>query len=63
MTVLRLISSSVIRARQVCKGAPWAVPEADLAGLDTRTALLRRPQPQISINNPVYFNDVARWVS
>jgi excisionase family DNA binding protein len=33
MTVLRLIGSGVIRARQVCKGAPWAIPEAELAGL------------------------------
>jgi excisionase family DNA binding protein len=46
MTVLRLIGSGVIRAQQVCKGAPWAIPEAELCGLDARTALIRRPQPQ-----------------
>jgi excisionase family DNA binding protein len=46
MTVLRLIGSGVIRARQVCKGAPWAIPEAELTGLDARTALIRRPLPQ-----------------
>jgi len=46
MTVLRLIGCGVIRAQQACKGAPWAIPEAELAGLDARTALLRRPQPQ-----------------
>ena len=46
MTVLRLIGSGVIGARQVCKGAPWAISEAELAGLDARTALIRRPQPE-----------------
>jgi excisionase family DNA binding protein len=46
MTVLRLIGSGVIRARQVCKGAPWAIPEAELSELDAHTALIRRPQPQ-----------------
>jgi len=46
MTVLRLIDSAVIPARQACKGAPWAIPEAELAGLDTRAAFIRRPQPE-----------------
>ena len=34
MTILRLIASGTIDARQVCKGAPWAIPEAQLADLD-----------------------------
>ena len=46
MTVLRLIDSGVIQARQACKGAPWAIPEAELAGLDARAAFIRRPQPE-----------------
>ena len=46
MTVLRLISSGVIQAGQACKGAPWAIPEAELAGLDARAALARCPQPE-----------------
>jgi len=46
ITVLRLIGSGAIRARQVCKGAPWAIPEAEIAQLDARTALIRRPQPE-----------------
>jgi excisionase family DNA binding protein len=46
MTVLRLIGHGVIQARQVCKGAPWAISAAELAGLDARTALARRPQPE-----------------
>jgi hypothetical protein len=45
MTVLRLIGRGIIHARQVCKGAPWAIPKAELAGLDPRTALLR-PQSE-----------------
>lgn len=43
MTVLRLIGSGTIRANQVCKGAPWAVPEAQLRGLDLRRAVPNRP--------------------
>jgi hypothetical protein len=29
MTVLRLIGRGAIQARQVCKGAPWAIPAAE----------------------------------
>jgi excisionase family DNA binding protein len=36
MTVLRLIGSGTVTARQVCKGAPWAIPGAQLAALDPR---------------------------
>jgi excisionase family DNA binding protein len=36
MTVLRLIGSGAITARQVCKGAPWAIPAAQLETLDPR---------------------------
>ena len=46
MTVLRLIGRGAIRARQVCKGAPWAISAAELAGLDARAAFARRPQPE-----------------
>ena len=46
MTVLRLIGRGAIQARQVCKGAPWAISAAELAGLDAHTALARRPQPE-----------------
>jgi hypothetical protein len=46
MTVLRLIDGGVIEGRQACKGAPWAIPETELADLDARTALIRRPQPE-----------------
>jgi excisionase family DNA binding protein len=45
MTVLRLIGSGTLQAWQVCKGAPWAIPEAQLAGLDVRRAPSRRPEP------------------
>ena len=54
MTVLRLIGSGVIRARQVCKGAPWAISEAELDGLDARTALIRRPQPE-NLDQPTFI--------
>ena len=46
MTVLRLIGRGISHARQVCKGAPWAIPKAEFAGLDPRTILLRRPQSE-----------------
>lgn len=46
MTVLRLIGSGAIEASQVCKGAPWAIPETALAGIDPRAALRRRPRPE-----------------
>jgi excisionase family DNA binding protein len=36
MTALRLIGSGAITARQVCKGAPWAIPAAQLETLDPR---------------------------
>ena len=44
MTVLRLIGSGGIVASQVCKGAPWAIPRAQLEGLDPRSAAARPPR-------------------
>ena len=41
MTVLRLIGSGTITARQVCKGAPWAIPGAQLGMLDPRVPTAR----------------------
>ncbi|MGH7092540.1 MAG: helix-turn-helix domain-containing protein, partial [Stellaceae bacterium] len=55
MTVLRLIDSGVIPARQACKGAPWAIPEVELAGLDARAALIRRPQPENADQQSLMF--------
>lgn len=55
MTVLRLIGSGVIRARQACKGAPWAVSAAELAGIDPRTALLRHPHTENSDQRSLVF--------
>jgi DNA invertase Pin-like site-specific DNA recombinase len=46
MTVLRLIGGGTLQARQVCKGAPWAIAEAQLSGLDVRRSPSRRPVPQ-----------------
>jgi excisionase family DNA binding protein len=43
MTVLRLIGSGTLQAWQVCKGAPWAISEAQLTGLDVRMLPSRRP--------------------
>ena len=48
MTVLRLISDGTIEATQVCKGAPWAIPEAQvdaLCGTDLRNAGPRTADP------------------
>ncbi len=55
MTVLRLISAGTITASQVCKGAPWAIPEAQLSAI--RTAELQSGRPRTSDLNPktMYF--------
>lgn len=48
MTVLRLISDGTIEATQLCKGAPWAVPQAQvdtLYGTDLRNAGPRTVDP------------------
>ena len=45
MTVLRLIGGGALQAWQVCKGAPWAIAEAQLSGLDVRRSPSRRPVP------------------
>ena len=46
MTVLRLIGDGTITARQVCKGAPWAIPEAQIAVLNP--AMLSSGRPRTS---------------
>ena len=48
MTVLRLISDGTIEATQVCKGAPWAIPEAQidaLCGADLHNGSPRTADP------------------
>ncbi len=44
MTVLRLIGDGAITARQVCKGAPWAIPEAQIAALNPAMLPSGRPR-------------------
>lgn len=44
MTVLRLISAGTITARQLCKGAPWAVPEAQITGLEGAVVVPHHPR-------------------
>ena len=44
MTVLRLIADGTVRASQVCKGAPWAIPQAQLDAFCGQDAGVVRPQ-------------------
>lgn len=44
MTVLRLISSGTIAATQACKGAPWAIPETQIAALNGAKPPTGRPR-------------------
>jgi excisionase family DNA binding protein len=44
MTVLRLIRDGTIIGRQVCKGAPWAIPEAQVAAHKPADLHSGRPQ-------------------
>ena len=49
MTVLRMIADSTIDATQVCKGAPWAIPEAQIGalyGTDPRQGRPRTADPR-----------------
>jgi excisionase family DNA binding protein len=44
MTVLRLIREGPLSGNQACKGAPWAIPEAQLAGLDRAITSSKGPR-------------------
>ena len=44
MTVLRLISAGTLTAIQICKGAPWAIPEAQREKLDGANRHAGRPR-------------------
>ena len=47
-SVLRMIADGTIEATQVCKGGPWAIPEAQvdaLRGTDLRRARPRTADP------------------
>lgn len=43
MTILRLINSGALHADQACKGAPWAIPAAQLSTLDLQRPIPARP--------------------
>ena len=45
MTVLRLIRSGRIEARQACKGAPWVIPEQAIADPTLTSAATARHKP------------------
>ena len=40
MTVLRMISSGVIQAKQACKGAPWVIKTVDVQRPEVRAAVI-----------------------
>ena len=44
MTVLRLIGDGAITASHACKGAPWAIPEAQIAALTPAKLTSERPR-------------------
>jgi DNA invertase Pin-like site-specific DNA recombinase len=44
MTVLRLISAGAIAGQQVCKGAPWAIPEAQIEAVSPAMLPSGRPR-------------------
>ena len=44
MTVLRLIGDGTLVAQQVCRGAPWAIPEEQIVALAGAIPSGRRPQ-------------------
>ena len=43
MTVLRLIGDGTLVAQQVCRGAPWAIPEDQIVALADAISPGRRP--------------------
>jgi excisionase family DNA binding protein len=50
MTILRIIRSGVLPARQLCTGAPWVINAADLDGDAVKTAASGRRQKPLTHN-------------
>jgi excisionase family DNA binding protein len=44
MTVLRLIRDGTLAGTQACKGAPWAIPEAQIEGLEPEKSSSKGPR-------------------
>ncbi|WP_204840123.1 recombinase family protein [Cereibacter azotoformans] len=63
MTVLRLIREGTIAAEQVCKGAPWAIPEAQLAALSRQFCVRTAREQPIQHRKLLIFNNVDRCAS
>ena len=55
MTVLRLIGDGTLVARQVCRGAPWAIPEGQLVALVDAIPSGRRPRTARSTQKVLDF--------
>ena len=55
MTVLRLIRDGAIAGKQVCKGAPWAIPESQIAALAPATLSSGRPRTSDPAQNSLDF--------
>jgi excisionase family DNA binding protein len=50
MTILRIIRSGILPARQLCTGAPWVINAADLDGDAIKTAASGRRQKPLTHN-------------
>lgn len=55
MTVLRLISAGTISASQICKGAPWAIPEGQISAIGTLEPPTGRPRTSDRNQKVMYF--------
>ena len=55
MTVLRLIGDGTLVAQQVCRGAPWAIPEEQIVALADAIPSSRRPQTAGSAQSVLDF--------
>lgn len=50
MTVLRLIRSGILPARQLCAGAPWVIKRVDLERPEIARAVTPKPENPLSAN-------------
>jgi len=54
MTALRMVRRGIVKGRQVCRGAPWAIEAKDVAAYRARNEP-RRPLPADSAQGCLNF--------
>ena len=58
MTALRMVRQGIVKVREVCRDAPWAIEAEDVAAYRARNELQRPLNSRFPLRASLTFSDV-----